>query len=183
MDDSVRAFLDQHPTTARWLDDIIDVLMSRRGVAHVRDIAADLTKANRARDKDTTEQIVTRRVNDFCSDAADFDKGKGSPYDLFERVEPATYRLRSFPSRPSIIELVRIEFDDSDVAMQSMWDWFRELANKKQPLEWRDANNEKRLTAFARWMTRDKIAAEYQRRKAVLDGVQGESLDSLFADK
>jgi hypothetical protein len=72
--DSVREFLNEHPTKGRWLDDIIDVLISRRGTAHVKVIAADLVKSNRDRDKDTLEEIVTRRINDFCSDAADFSK-------------------------------------------------------------------------------------------------------------
>jgi hypothetical protein len=110
MDVSVREFLNVHPTTVRWLDDIIDVFIGRRGTAHVNIIADDLVKSNKARDKDTSEKIVTRRINDFCSDAADFNKD--SAYDLFKRVEPATYRLCSYPERPTILELVRIEFDD-----------------------------------------------------------------------
>lgn len=178
MDDTtIRAFLDQHPTTARWLDEIIDVLIDRRGVAHVRDIAADLVKSNKARDKDTTEQIVTRSINHFCSDALDFDKDEAP--DLFERVEPATYRLRAFPARPNIIGLNRIEFDDG--AMQSMWNWFRELARKKHPQEWRHAGTEKRLSAFVRWMARDRNNTEYEKRKAA--AFEGEiSLDALFAE-
>jgi hypothetical protein len=110
MCDSVRKFLNTHRTAARWLDDIIDVLISRRGTAHVKVIADDLVKSNKGRDKDTAEQIVTRQINDFCSNAADFDKD--AAHDLFQRVEPATYRLRAYPERPTVIELVRIEFDD-----------------------------------------------------------------------
>ena len=181
MDDSVREFLDTHRTTARWLDDIIDVLTSRRGVAHVKVIADDLVKSNPARDKDTVEQTVTRRINDFCSDAADFDKD--TAHDLFQRVEPATYRLRTYPERPDVIELVRIEFDNA--ATQSMWDSFGKLARKKKPQSWRQANNEKKLSEFVKWMARDQIKAEYERRKKVYDELENDAknadLNSLFS--
>ncbi len=177
MDDVVRSFLNTHRTTARWLDDIIDVLIERRGTAHVRDIANDLAKSSEARDKDTVEQIVTRRLNDYCSDAADFRKDAG--HDLFERIEPATFRLRSYPERPDVIDLVRIEFDD--IAMQSMWDTFRRLAGQEHAQQWRDADNEKKLGAFVKWMAKDQSRAEYERRKA--QSVPGDDdLDSLFAD-
>ncbi len=170
MDDAVRSFLNTHRTTARWLDEIIDVLIERRGTAHVRDVANDLAKSNDARDKDTVEQIVTRRLNDFCSDAADF--RKDADHDLFERVEPATYRLRSYPERPNVIELVRIEFDD--MAMQSMRDSFR----TKYAQQWKQADNTKRLAAFVKWMAREQNHAEYERRKAQ-HSMPGD-LDALF---
>jgi hypothetical protein len=175
MCDSVRKFLNTHRTAARWLDDIIDVLISRRGTAHVKVIADDLVKSNKGRDKDTAEQIVTRQINDFCSNAADFDKD--AAHDLFQRVEPATYRLRAYPERPTVIELVRIEFDDP--AMQSMWDWFRQLAKKKRPQSWQQANNEKKLSEFVKWMARDQINAEYERRKATYSS---DGLDTLGDD-
>jgi len=175
MDEPVRSFLNQHGTAARWLDDIIDALIERRGTAHVRDIARDVAKANDARDKDTVEQIVTRRLNDFCSDAADFTKQ--AAYDLFERVEPAIYRLRSYPERPNVIELVRIEFDD--IAMQSMWDTFRNIVRQRHAQQWREANNEKKLAAFVKWMAKDERRADYERRKA-LYSMPGDGLDALF---
>lgn len=178
MDASVRPFLDMHRTTVRWLDDIIDVLIERRGTAHFREIARDVAKAKDARDKDTVEQIVTRRLNDFCSDAADF--SKDAAHDLFERIGPATYRLRSYPERPNVIELVRIEFDD--MAMQSMWDSFKNMARQRHAQQWRQANNEKKLSAFVKWMAKDQSQAEYERRKAQYS-MSGDSLDALFADK
>lgn len=175
MDEPVRSFLNQHGTAARWLDDIIDALIERRGTAHVRDIARDVAKANDARDKDTVEQIVTRRLNDFCSDAADF--SKHAAHDLFERVEPATYRLRSYPERPNVIELVRIEFDD--IAMQSMWDTFRNIVRQRHAQQWREANNERKLSAFVKWMAKDERRADYERRKAQYS-MPGDGLDALF---
>ena len=175
MDDGIREFLNTHRTTERWLDDIIDVLISRRGTAHVKTIAGDLVKLNKARDKDTVEEIVTRRINDFCSDAADFDKD--ATHDLFQRVEPATYRLRTYPERPNVIELVRIEFDDA--AMQSMWDWFQRLAKQKNSQGWQQANNERKLSAFVKWMAKDQIEAEYGRLKKFFEDVTSGTLDSL----
>jgi hypothetical protein len=176
MNDTVREFLNTHRTTARWLDDIVDVLMSRRGVAHVKVIADDIVKSNKARDKDTVEQIVTRRVNDFCSDAADFDRD--AAHDLFQRVEPATYRLRTYPERPNVIELVRIEFDET--AMQSMWDRFRQLAKQKQPQQWQEANNERKLSAFIKWMAKDQNQAQYNELKKIYDELSNGDLDSLL---
>lgn len=178
MDDSVRSFLDTHHTMALWLDDIIDVLIERRGTAHIREIARDVAKAKKARDKDTVEQIVTRRLNDFCSNAADF--AKDAAHDLFERIEPATYRLRSYPERSNVIELVRIEFDE--MTMQSMWDSFKSIARQRHAQQWRQANNEKKLSAFVKWMAKDQSHAEYERRKAQYS-MPGDSLDALFEDK
>ena len=178
MDDSIRSFLNTHRTAGCWLDDIVDVLMSRRGTAHVRDIARDLAKSNDARDKETVEQIVTRRLNDFCSNAPDF--RKDTAHDLFERVEPATYRLRSYPERPAVIELTRIEFDD--VAIQSMWDSFRSFARRDYSQNWQQANNARKLSAFIKWMAREHNRAEYERRKAQYT-THSDSLDALFADE
>jgi hypothetical protein len=73
-DGRVGSTIPKHTCAARWLNDIIDAFVERRGTAHVRDIARDLAKSDDARDKDTVEQIVTRRINDFRSDAADFSK-------------------------------------------------------------------------------------------------------------
>jgi hypothetical protein len=161
MDEKVRVFLDQHRTASRWLDDIIDVFMRFSGKAHVHTIAHELSKSY-GRDIDTVEETVTRRINDFCSDAYDFKKGK--EYDLFERVEPATYRLRRYPEKPNIIELIRIEFDDP--AMQDMWRWFGEGARKKDLKNWSAASNERKLTWFVNWMSKPEVNQIYQKRKA-----------------
>lgn len=175
MDKSVRSFLNEHGTAARWLDDIIDALLERHGTAHVRDIARDVAKAKAARDKNTVEQTVTRRLNDFCSDADDFSKDVA--HDLFERVEPATYRLRSYPERPNVIELARIEFDD--IAMQAMWDTFRNIARQRREPQWREANNETKLLAFVKWIKKDQSRTEYERRRAQYSKL-GDGLDALF---
>jgi hypothetical protein len=102
MDDKVYKSLKEHRTAASWLNDIIDVLLRFRGTAHVSTIARELANSY-GRDIEAMEQTITRRINDFCSDATDWKKTKD--YDLFKRVEPATYKLRSYPDRPDINEL------------------------------------------------------------------------------
>jgi hypothetical protein len=163
VNNSVHKFLKEHRTVARWLDDIIDVLLRFRGTAHVNTIARELAKSY-DRDIETMEQTVTRRINDFCSDAQDWKKSKD--YDLFERVKPGTYRLRCCPDRPNIIELVRIQFEESK--MQYLWSWFSELAQKKTPKRWAEAKNEKRLEAFIKWISKDEVDLEYERRMAAV---------------
>jgi hypothetical protein len=164
MDDAVSEFLKKHPTTARWLDDIVDVLLKYSGKAHVSRIARELSNTY-GRDVDTVEQTVTRRINDFCSDAQDFKKDKR--HDLFARVEPATYRLRTYPEKPNIIDLIRIEFEDR--AMQNMWRWFVEMARKQAPEKWDTATNGRKLTVFVKWISKKENFAEYEQRKAALE--------------
>ena len=166
MDQTVREFLNKHRTAARWLDDIIDQLVERGGKAHVNTIARELAKSW-LRDINTVEQTVTRRINDFCSDAADFTKSE--EHDLFERVAPATYRLRTYPARPDIIELIRIEFDDP--AMQNMWRHFSDRASKQHLAKWREMSNASRLAAFVKWMSKDEVYAEYERQKTAMDAI------------
>jgi hypothetical protein len=124
MMDPVAEFLVTHPTTAKWLDDIIDALLDQpRGTAHVDVLAHKLGRSGK-RDKSSIKQIITRRINDFCGEAADFDKSPA--HNLFQRVEPNTFRLRSFPKKPNnIYELTAIRFDDHDQAMQYMWELFK----------------------------------------------------------
>jgi hypothetical protein len=162
MSDTLEVFLAKHPTAARWLDDIIDVLLEEpRGTAHVREIAKILNRQY-GRDVDTVEETVTRRVNDFCSNATDFSKDK--KFDLFERVEPATYRLRSFPDKPDVIELIAISFDEA--ALQSVWNTFKDLAAKQLGEKWKSTSNRKKLEAFAKNLEPGKaLAEEYERRK------------------
>jgi hypothetical protein len=103
MEDPLYKFLKEHRTVARWLDDIVDVLLRFGGTAHVNTIARKLANSY-GRGIETMEQTATRRINDFCSDAQDWKKSKD--HDLFRRVEPGTYSLRCYPDRPKIIELV-----------------------------------------------------------------------------
>jgi hypothetical protein len=127
---AVSEFLVTYPTTTKWLDDIIDALLHEpNGTAHVTTLAHKLRQHSEERDILTIEATITRRINDFCSNAADFNKSRD--HDLFERVERATYRLRSFPEKPDIYELTTIRFVDP--AMLSMWKIFRNFFSKGSP--------------------------------------------------
>jgi hypothetical protein len=121
MNGDVKKFLTEHPTTMGWLNEIIDLLAKYPRGAHVRILARELSKSHP--DVDAVEQAVTRAINNYCGDAMDF---KRSPkYNLFERVEPATYRLRTYPQKPDLFDLLGIEFKDA--TMQRVWKWFTDV--------------------------------------------------------
>jgi hypothetical protein len=131
--------------------------MENSGRAHVNTIARELSKSY-VRDINSIMETITRRINDFCSNAADFKKEK--THDLFERIAPATYRLRAYPEKPNILELIRIEFEDT--TLQNMWKEFDEQMRARP--EWRSVKNEKKLIAFSRYMS--KMQEEYRIRKS-----------------
>ncbi|PIO98281.1 hypothetical protein [Pleomorphomonas carboxyditropha] len=90
-----------------WLDASINFLLKQpRGTAHVDKIADALNRWNISDPKNT----IVRTLNTYCSDAKDY---KRTRPDLFQRVEPNTFRLRSFPERPdtrfAINEAMRVE--------------------------------------------------------------------------
>jgi hypothetical protein len=141
MNDAVEKFLEQYPTTERWLNEIIDLLVQYRGCAHVRDLARELSKSHP--DVVAIEETVTRTLNNFCSDAADF--RRPPKYNLFERIEPATYRLRTYPQKPNLFELLGIEFKDE--VMQRVWKWYANAVRKKR----RDLSSEQTLMLFVNY--------------------------------
>lgn len=161
MIDPVSEFLVTYPTSAKWLDDIINALLHEpRGTAHVRKLAHQLWRSEK-RDVPSIEETITRRINDFCSDAADFSKSPA--HDLFQRVEPATYRLRSFPEKPDIYELTTIHFDNS--AMQSMWKSFSRIQKQVALERWKTATNRRKLNGFVKWMANPEIQEWYRSRR------------------
>jgi len=133
--------------------------MGYSGRAHIETIAREVSKLLR-RDINSIKETVTRRINDFCSDAKDFKKDRA--YDLFERVESATYQLRDYPRRPTTIELVAIEFEDNII--QGMWKQFDSQAKRIDPKKWVRFSNEEKLLRFARYMAKGNVQEEYQRR-------------------
>jgi hypothetical protein len=154
MVDELGRFLELYPLATKWLSDIVDALLARNnGTAHVRELARELWGDH---DINEIESTITRRLNDFCSDAQDFKKSK--EFDLFARVAPATYRLRGFPNKPDIVEIQRIEFEDA--AMQSTWDYFSKLAGQKDG--WAAASKRKRLTAFSRFVAKEPGLSVYR---------------------
>ena len=77
-----------------WLDASIEVLLKQpRGTAHVDKIVDAVRRWKIKNPKNT----IVRTLNTFCSDARDYKPHKP---DLFERIAPNTFRLRSFPNRP-----------------------------------------------------------------------------------
>jgi hypothetical protein len=84
------------PIYHTWSHDCIEYLLQRppRGIAHVDEIAIALDKRGIKNPKET----ITRTLNSYCSDARDYKKGRYP--NLFERVAPNTFRLRSYPRRP-----------------------------------------------------------------------------------
>jgi hypothetical protein len=169
MTDPVSEFLVTNPTTAKWLDDIIDALLHQpRGTAHVSVLAHKLWRPEK-RDVDSIEQTITRRINDFCGDAADFNKS--AAHDLFQRVEPATYCLRSFPEKPDIYELTTTRFDDP--AMQYMWELFSTTRKKLVPEKWKAATNRRRLELFVKWMSDPDQQESYDGQKSLYRDIEG----------
>jgi len=180
MGDLVADFLATHRSSSMWLVDIIDVLLTKpHGTAHVSDIARDLWHSER-RDIRSIEETITRAINNYCSDAADFDKAPD--HDLFQRVRPATYRLRSFPNKPDIYELATVKFDEP--AMQGMWDFFaKQIMQKKFREKWSAASNRKKLGVFVKWMGNPKQQEWYEERKKSFAENDAISLEDLLEKK
>jgi hypothetical protein len=164
MNVAVEKFLEEYPTTVRWLNEIIDLSVDYQRGAHVRIIARELSKSHPHVER--VEETVTRTINNYCGDARDF---KRPPkYNLFERVEPATYRLRTYPQKPNLIELVGIEFEDA--TMQNVWTWFADAARKKRG----GLSDEQTLTLFVNYMNSDSGKEMYAEQKKIDDQLRGQ---------
>ena len=137
-------FLIHHPLRSSRLDEIVDAFRRRiSGTAHVRDLVLELWGDQ---DVDSIEPAITRRIDDYSSNAPDFNKPKA--YDLFERVAPTTYRLRCYPNKPDLLELFPIQFEEP--SMQSSWLLF--AAKAREDHCWKLASNWQKLSAFAKTM-------------------------------
>jgi hypothetical protein len=91
-----------------------------------------------------SKRTITRCINDYSSDAEDFNKTPD--HDLFQRVKPATYRLRSFPDKPNVYELAPVRFIER--AMRRMWADFGKMMKDKFPEKWSAATNHERHAWF-----------------------------------
>ena len=169
MTDPVSEFLVTNPTTAKWLDDIIEALLDQpRGTTHVSVLAHKLWRSEK-RDVASIEQTITRRINDFCGDAADFNKS--AAHDLFQRVEPATYRLRSFPERPDIYELTATH---STIRLCSTCGKLsRQHVKKSVPEKWKAATNRRKLELFVKWMSDPDQQEWYESQKSLFRDTEG----------
>jgi hypothetical protein len=164
MNDAVKKFLAEYPTTVGWLSEIIDVVIEYRRGVHVRIIARELSKSHP--NVEAVEETVTRTINDYCGDAADF--RRPPKYNLFERVEPATYRLRTYPEKPNLFELIGIEFKDA--TMQGLWKWVANTLRKKGG----GLSDEEILVRLVTYMNSDDGKKMYAERKKLDEELQGQ---------
>jgi hypothetical protein len=158
MNEVAQKFLIEHRLKS-WLPQIIDALHERNRRAHVNDIANSAVLSERCRRIGAVRETITRTINDHCSDAGDVIKdppAAGDPRDIFQRVAPATYRLRVFPKKPDVCNLVRIEFEDE--RMDRTWQMFVEAVSKSPELSpiWKTASNESRIAMFAKFLDSEK---------------------------
>lgn len=161
MNDAVERFLAEYPTTIRWLNEIIEVLVQYGGRAHVRTIARMLSKSHH--NVVAIEETVTRTINNFCGDAADF--RRPPKFNLFERVEPATYQLRTYLRKPNLGDLLGVEF--KDVLMQQVWKWFADAVCKRS-----DLNTEQTLMLFVNYWNSGKGKEMYAAEKELYEVVE-----------
>jgi hypothetical protein len=159
MNDAVKKFLSEYPTTIGWLNEIIDLLLAYPRGAHVRIIARELSKSHP--NVDFVEETVTRTINNFCGEAKDF--RRPPKYNLFERVEPATYRLRTYPQKPNLFELIGIEFKDA--TMQGLWKWFANAQGS-------GTSDEQTLVRFVNYMNSAKGKEMYADQKKLDEELQ-----------
>jgi len=160
MNDAVKKFLAEYPTTVGWLTEIIDLVAKRPRGIHVRDLARELSKSHP--NVDAIEQTATRTINNYCGDAKDFKRPQ--KYNLFERVEPATYRLRTYPQKPNLFELLGIDF--VDVTMQGLWKWFADAQRS-------GLSNEQTLVGFVNYMNTEKGKEIYAAQKKLDEELDG----------
>ncbi len=123
--------IESLPLHRTWLVDIVDILMRQpNGEAEVEAIAIGMMRTDRDVGANP-QQTITRTINDYCGDANDVSREVKDGDDLFERVAPGIYRLRSWPKRPDLIEIQGVKFDDD--AFQSTWEEFLAQVRKIDP--------------------------------------------------
>jgi len=136
-------FLALHPLERSWLDEIVDLAVSRaEGKVTIADLVQALAPPG---ERTSVERTVKLCLEDFSSGL----DGAGRPgWDLFFRAGPRRYRLRSHPIRPDTLEFVEIRFREP--AVQSAFEAFADMIGGQQPALWAGADNRRRLQAFDR---------------------------------
>lgn len=158
--------IESLPLHCTWLDDIVEIMIHQpNGVAEVEAIVNAMMRTGRDV-RATPNETITRRINNYCSDAND--TSKKVRFDLFERVSPGTYRLCGWPERPNLIDIQNIKFDDP--AYQIVWELFFRLVKENDPEKVKSASNRRLLEAFTRSIKpggplHDKLERLMQRRK------------------
>jgi hypothetical protein len=84
-----------------------------------------------------------------------------------ERVEPATYGLRTHPQKPNLFELLGVEFEDA--TMQGLWKWYADALRKKSG----GLSDEEILVRFVNYMNSDKGKEMYADQKKLDEELQG----------
>jgi hypothetical protein len=131
------------PLERTWLDRIVDILLHRpNGTAEVKAIAIEMMRLDHEVGTEP-ESTITRTINNYCSDANDSDRR--AKFDLFARVAPGTYRLRTYPNRPDLTEIQYIFF--ADAAYKKTWADF--LNKTKSDKRFSTLNKRQLLVAFA----------------------------------
>jgi hypothetical protein len=138
-----------------WLYDIVEVFRKRpNGVAEIEVVIKALLKTDRDM-KSEGESTVTRTINNFCINAADIESKVKHP--IFERIEPSTYRLLSYPDTPDVFEIQNIKFND--YVYKKAWEilvfWV-----KDEP-KWKTLTKRKRLEAFAIYLQKCEPLREF----------------------
>lgn len=137
--------LRELPLQRSWVDDIVEVLLHRpNGTADVSTIANEIMKMNREV-RATPEQTITRAINNYCGDANDL--SRNPRYDIFERIAPNTYRLRTYPQAPDLIEIQNIRFNDE--VYQEIWKTFWHKCEKRDGDQFRLLTDREKLNRFA----------------------------------
>jgi hypothetical protein len=136
-------FLALHPLERSWLDEIVDLALSRAdGEVSVADLVQALAPPG---GRPAVERSVRFCLEDFSSGL----DGAGRPdWDLFLRLSPQRYRMRRHPVRPDTLDFVEIRFREP--AVHSEFVSFAEMIEGQQPALWAAADNRRRLEAFAR---------------------------------
>lgn len=140
-----------------WLEHIAESLLGTPfNRAHVREIGRDIVRRHpERRAVSAIEETITREINNFCGDAKDFNRGPR--FNLFERVEPATYRLLRAVDLAEIIDLQNEIRWVSGLSEGWLWEKFVERVPKDRRREWNALPLSQRLARFGLYARKPQV--------------------------
>jgi hypothetical protein len=142
-----------HPLERSWLDEIVDIAVSRaEGEVTVAVLVQALAPPGA---RTSVERTVRQCLDDFSSG---LDGGLRPDWDLFYQIDAQRYRLRSHPVRPDLLDHVDIRFREP--AVQDAFESFAEMIESQQPKLWAAADIRRRLDAFGRVLANSAIVQE-----------------------
>jgi hypothetical protein len=139
------------PLERTWLNAIVDCLLLRPdGEAEVEAIANWIARSGREM-TEAPKETITRIINDYCSDAQDTVPRNTQKHDLFGRTDKNTYRLRSYPNSPDLLEIQKVHFTDHwyQVAYKELCEQMKKGKNRDS---WKAFTNRQRILIFAQTM-------------------------------